>query len=1054
MRNSESAFTFEHCGFALVRRALLPYRTLTDCLATPDGISITPSEYERQLMSHWDNPVVQGAVKIASPSLHYSLSRYDSLDSRQRDRSLRSFGHYINRMSIRATPFGGFVGVAVGVIDAQYSSSDFILDTSKLEVLPNDITLDWEWIRDLARTLDRDTMLNERARITVNDLVHIAAQRICLATADDGADDISKRRVSVKRSKGVLAVIENAQESISVADLAQSLCNQYPEIKSTQALRAIETLYSLDILIPADQRPVLIESRPEMNHAEIRRRFNAEQSATFDELEKTIQDPPSLAEMAQFLKKVEELSETLTASAWGKSAICINSTLGTSSNGPAEIRIPESTAVSATRSVQYLSQLSPASSYPTHLQDFAFSFVERYGLQAEVSVLDLLSDEGGLGAPRGYFHPPSTDQATPSSMRGDDRSSRRRQEALARIAMESVADGSITVSVDSILASLPPVSQSDDRPLYPVFDVFLQIGPNSNVTVTDIGTALGGRSAARFHRSSSAVKQSLQSIIEIEEKQTGEEFVEVELAYRPLSPKASNVASRPQLRKWEMNINCASAEDGASQLKLSDIRVGVNGGRFYLYAPKIGSKINVCQASLLNAMSAPNACRFILEVCNSQFRVISAFNWGDLEDTMPFLPRIEQDGITLRRARWLMQKTDLPDARSAPDALKEAIVKWRSRWNSPRFLSLSVADASLLIDLESEASTSELRLALEKQDVVALQEVPNIPDMMINAVDLDDYPIYATEVVVPVALQGNLAVSEVPATRPAESIKFASKMHAPGSDWITLKLYLDADSTDSLILNEIKSLMLDLNEDLQIDEWHFIRYADPKHHVRLRVKVGSACWSECVTNALRWANGLVVSGLLRDVAFVSYSREVERYGGIEEMPIAERFFTADSEFVARILELLPLITPTATRDARLVMCALSLEMLLRKLLASNEAIRDFVESRSDGTLGGPEYRRTSKTLWHDLVRNSPIWNELDAAAKILNAPSAEYNLIWSIVSQPRWATPESIIGSLAHMHCNRLGLSPTEEGVAWGMLRRDLRSRDARRGSHTPMSRH
>ena len=93
----------------------------------------------------------------------------------------------------------------------------------------------------------------------------------------------------------------------------------------------------------------------------------------------------------------------------------------------------------------------------------------------------------------------------------------------------------------------------------------------------------------------------------------------------------------------------------------------------------------------------------------------------------------------------------------------------------------------------------------------------------------------------------------------------------------------------------IKPLVKELKKENLIKKWFFIRYADPRHHIRLRFNFYD---NESI--------GVIISKLhlhlkkLDDLKFIwkvqieNYRREVERYG-TNTISLSEEIFHRDSE---------------------------------------------------------------------------------------------------------------------------------------------------------------
>lgn len=58
---------------------------------------------------------------------------------------------------------------------------------------------------------------------------------------------------------------------------------------------------------------------------------------------------------------------------------------------------------------------------------------------------------------------------------------------------------------------------------------------------------------------------------------------------------------------------------------------------------------------------------------------------------------------------------------------------------------------------------------------------------------------------------------------------------APGSPWLYLKAYTGTASADHILTDTVGPVIEQLRESGVVDHWFFLRYADPEHHLRLRL---------------------------------------------------------------------------------------------------------------------------------------------------------------------------------------------------------------------------
>lgn len=69
-----------------------------------------------------------------------------------------------------------------------------------------------------------------------------------------------------------------------------------------------------------------------------------------------------------------------------------------------------------------------------------------------------------------------------------------------------------------------------------------------------------------------------------------------------------------------------------------------------------------------------------------------------------------------------------------------------------------------------------------------------------------------------------------------------------------------------------------------------MRYADPKPHIRLRLHASQELLIQVYPQILEWSAELFSDQVVGDMNISVYDKEIERYGGVELMGIAERLF--------------------------------------------------------------------------------------------------------------------------------------------------------------------
>src|SRR5205807_369586 len=116
----------------------------------------------------------------------------------------------------------------------------------------------------------------------------------------------------------------------------------------------------------------------------------------------------------------------------------------------------------------------------------------------------------------------------------------------------------------------------------------------------------------------------------------------------------------------------------------------------------------------------------------------------------------------------------------------------------------------------------------------------------------------------------------------------------PGSEWLFAKIYASPSNADRLLLEVIKPLIEKIMAAGEADSWFFIRYADPQWHLRLRFHGSPATLTARVLPALWQAlEEHRRQGKIWRMQLDTYEREIERYGGLDGVQVAEHLFQID-----------------------------------------------------------------------------------------------------------------------------------------------------------------
>jgi len=281
-----------------------------------------------------------------------------------------------------------------------------------------------------------------------------------------------------------------------------------------------------------------------------------------------------------------------------------------------------------------------------------------------------------------------------------------------------------------------------------------------------------------------------------------------------------------------------------------------------------------------------------------------------------------------------------------------------------------------------------------------------------------------------------------------------------GSEWCYLKIYSGPKTADLILADKIAPLAAGWLESKIIDKWFFIRYNDPKLHLRVRFhlprpeKLGIL-----LTGFNEACQDLLTNDLLAKIQADTYQREMERYGALT-MELSESLFFFDSRLQSAMLAYL---RGDQGENPRWLFCLLAIdrflddfglelearESLLRVI--SESYLREFGGGKGLKILLDGKFRARKKELENTLGNgewpSGEIWPPLrdlldqrTAAVREIAGPAKK------TLAQTRQPPLEEFLISHIHMMVNRFFRTRqrAHELVLYDLLHRRYKSSLAR----------
>ncbi|SHI03237.1 thiopeptide-type bacteriocin biosynthesis domain-containing protein [Chryseolinea serpens] len=828
---------------------------------------------EDNLRMHFSNPAVQEALWLASPDLYDCLKPFlaAQLTKEENLRVVLSLKKYWLRLSSRPTPFGMFASVSVG----QWKEKT---ETLLLDGLRRFTRLDVEFMAGVIERISGLPEVSEKIRYTTNNTVyHIAnAFRYIEYTVKKGKrmyqlSDVDDDRV-------VSMVLETARNGATREDLVQQIMKEGFSVEEA-----------------GDFLNEMIENHLLISELEIRLTGEDFFSGVCAVLQRHDIDIPVLLDIAQQLRELDgrmpsenldrysKLSDTirpLSVHEQGRSFLQVDVFR------EASITLSKKVQASLVHLVHVLAGLFPGRSN-TALTAFKKAFQQRYGFRP-VKLCQVLDPETGIGYPTGQDVAlgecmllqdidfaegavPTLAEITPF------------QEFLVAKYSQALAAGSVLQLSD---ADVKPFMGSYRLPssLY----AMLSVG-SPNAAAIDAGhyrllfSGAYGPSAvnvmARFCHLDPTLLQCVRQTLKKEQSYATPVYAEIVHADQA---RTGNISSRPVLRDFEIPILTPGGVDEAHRLPLSDLVLQCTGEELVLYSEKLGRQVIPRLSSAHNySAEVISHYRFLSDLQHQGVLSAVRWDWGVLASA-PYLPRVVLNQAVVSPARWKLTNED-KNRFAATSALADEITAWRAERKVPRHILTGEGDHRIPIDLESVDQQQVFKNILRRADVLE-EFLGQEHQVFTDAKGMG----YQHELVVPL-----LNTDRVEETRVAWPAPPASPGFGLGSEWLYYKLYCNAKVADAVLIGFVKPLAEELLRDGIIDRWFFIRYNDPKHHLRIRFHGSHDFYQVIAARFYRAIAPFLEADLVQDFCTDTYRRELERYGD-DDIQHAETIFFADS----------------------------------------------------------------------------------------------------------------------------------------------------------------
>lgn len=858
------------CDKFMVRRPLMPVR--------PDEVG----------SDHWledtmDDPFLLEQVGVSSPSMVHTIWKYqraaNEISTKKRRNLFQSLFKYSRRRRDRTTPFGLFVGVSLG----QFSGEQGVFTTVSGEPFRVAARVDEGWMMQVIRELEH--RYRHVLRWMVNDSVFVRGGRVYQAYC---VDQIETSRVHVRYTPVWDTLSEVARELIPYEMIVDGLERAHGHRESC--------------ITYVDQ---LIEER--FLVSELSQAFSSSDPLAFlsDQLDRRFEDDARVAlrEVSEKIRRFEEsfsagengihrlsyyfdLRDTLSRIREESAGVRVDAFAGD------DVRLPQEMQSQILRCADFMMLLAEVSDSGSVLQEYKERFVDRYGLVEEVRLVDLLDESEGIGIPLAYSKAES-----PTVGRNLRLYLMREYEEAMR------TDQPIQLSGRDIEALGEAESVVIDREKIPSsMELYFELGSRRDSSLLKLSSIVGSFEAGKsFGRFSTEEKAFRDLVLELDKrKQALQPGVETaEIVAIPMLSASGNVVRTVHAKSRAMALQFASSEK--DRVQLEDLWIGFTGRCFYVRDGKSGAILRFECNNMLNPHLLPKELRFLLDISHDGEYRWSVFPWDIAYQSFPRTPEIRFEQVILSPRRWLVNTATLgsKDCAASDDAFLSRLAALAERDRIPEDVYVVQDDHRILYHrlnaLDQDHLYQEFRKSGEAG--IVLEEGPS----GIGYLKDGDGHFYRTEIVVPLTRR-EVSSFEMPLSA-ERRVPTQERIALPFHEWLYLKLYCDAEREEEYLADFLLPALDQLRPHVDL-EFFFLRYRDPKRHLRLRIRGRESSLYAAFAAMMPMFQTALSDGILKSVAADSYDREIERYGGVGVIDAAETFFCRESEVIAHLLQLM------------------------------------------------------------------------------------------------------------------------------------------------------
>lgn len=984
-------------GFYVFRHHLMPVDGLFILNETCQS-SVQTEAFLKQLFS---NPEMQQTLYIASPALFMRFKCWlNGEEIAEKSKLIQTLFKYYLRICSRCTPYGMFAGCSLG----SFGNETQIAFEAQNPYRKHS-RIDTNYLVEIVNFLLTDSSIRDQIRFYPNNTIYQIADKYHYLFYSIQESKRVHEICSVDFSEYTAKILTKAKTGCLIQDLVSTIVTE--DISAEEAYTFIQQLIDEQLLFSEIEPTITGEDffrflLQKLSIIEVPK----EVLATLHQINEILEKQNS--QVADF-EQIRSLINTLTGIShqdFLQTDLFFNAS---------ENKIDKKIIEDLSRKAEKLLVLNQGN-FSESLDTFRRKFYERYE-ETEVPLAIALDNEVGIG-----YADFALNRAGVASLVEDIvPTTQSIQEVLwiywkkFTLKKYSQALQSQAYEINITEKDLELLAQNHTEfstPLHSTFFVFGSILADvsskdnycfylKNMSGASATTILG-----RFGNGDEQLTEKLRECVSYEETHNSE-VIFAEIVHLP-EARVGNIATRPTLRAFEIPYQTPAGVAVENQILIEDLMVSVRGGKeIVLRSKKHNKRVIPRLSSAHNYQNGLSIYRFLCDLQSADECVNVYWHWNVLIN-QSFLPRVKYQNIILSLATWNLNTADETDFLQKDVSIKH-LKNIQKKYKIPRYVTISEADNELWIDFENEICLQLLKDYYAKNSIVTLKEVLFSPE---NCFIKTNEGSFNNEIVIPFKVL-DYQPQKISLRKKSDHLQ---RNFSVGSEWLYVKIYCGEKTAEDLLKTFIKPIIEELFQEEIITSFFFIRYQDPKPHLRLRFRGNPQNFFYAPIIA-RLNDNLSIyqeNGLVYKITIDTYKREIERYGE-ETMVLSEEIFAVDSLSVVNFVAENPddyARFAFALRRINTYLEAFGFDLEAKKAFAETMQKMFLEEFGDESNLRkklNDKYRNLSKQMI-EAIEVDDDFNINDLARQIIELSNDKNHL-------------SSLISSYIHMFINRLFLS-------------------------------